>query len=100
MHALMTSPTTSTPPAQEIEGGGRVLLVSGLPEQCHTAHSMANSFLSEWPFLGAAVGLTTASGLSGMQQSGAMRLGVRACDPAGCSAGLQQPTQGRPSKQL
>lgn len=33
---------------QEIEGGGRVLVVCGQPGQCHTAHSMANAFLSEW----------------------------------------------------
>jgi poly(rC)-binding protein 2/3/4 len=30
----------------EIEGGGRALVVSGQPGQCHTAHSMANAFLS------------------------------------------------------
>lgn len=43
----------------ETEGGGRVLMVSGLPEQCHTAHSMANAFLSEPP--GQRVGLLVAA---------------------------------------
>ena len=35
------------PSPQETEGGGRMLFVAGQPEQCHTAHSMINSFLSE-----------------------------------------------------
>ncbi|EFN56318.1 hypothetical protein CHLNCDRAFT_57590 [Chlorella variabilis] len=30
----------------EGEGGGRVLMVAGQPEQCHAAHTMANAFLS------------------------------------------------------
>ncbi|PSC73232.1 KH domain-containing protein [Micractinium conductrix] len=30
----------------ETEGGRRMLFVAGQPEQCHTAHSMINSFLS------------------------------------------------------
>ena len=48
LSAMLTLPAAarcSCP--QEIEGGGRALVVCGQPGQCHTAHSMANAFLSE-----------------------------------------------------
>lgn len=32
---------------QESEDGGRVLVVVGQPDQCHTAHSMVNTFMGE-----------------------------------------------------
>ena len=39
------------PRLQDLEGGGRSLMVAGQPEHCHAAHSMANAFLSEWSAL-------------------------------------------------